>query len=97
MTNIAQLPDSFVRQWRVYERQLRAHYSQQGATPDEVDYAASQLMPIYLNAARMDFTSSAKGDVLVRELNTWVNNQVFGMMCEVAVRDILLYRLRGEG
>lgn len=98
MTNIVQLPDSFERQWRVYEGQLRAHFSQPGAaTPDEVEYLTAQLKPIYLDAARMEFSSSATGDALVRELNTWVNRQVASMMLEIAARDIELHRLRGEG
>lgn len=97
MTNIVQLPDSFERQWRVYEGQLRAHYSQQGATLDEVEYALVRLKPIYLDAASMNFTSFATGDVMMRELNTWVNKQVFTMMTYIAVRDVELYRLRGEG
>lgn len=96
MTNITELPDSFERQWRVYEGQLRAFYSPHGVAPNEFEYAAGRLKPIYLEAARMSFTSSATHEVMVRELNTWVNRQVFSMMAHLVARDIQLYRLRGD-
>jgi hypothetical protein len=95
MSNITQLPDSFERQWRVYEGQLQTHFAAAGASLDEIDHAAAKLKPIYLDAARMNFTSGATGDALVQELNAWVNQQVFGMMTHIALRDVELYRLRG--
>ena len=98
MTNVIQLPDTFELQWRVYEGQIRAHFGQLGAaTPNEIDYVVAQLKPIYLEAARMGFSSSTSVETLVQELNAWVNKQVFSMMQEIAIRDIELYRLRGEG
>lgn len=95
MPNITKLPDSFERQWRVYEGQLRAHFAAAGASCDEIEHVAAKLKPIYLGSARMSFTTDATGETLVRELNTWVNKQVLGMMIHIALRDVELYRLQG--
>lgn len=95
MSNITRLPDSFERQWRVYEGELREHFAAADATPDEIDHVAACLKPIYMQSARMSFSrNSSDGEQVVRDLNAWVQSQVFRLMLEVAIRDIELYRLR---
>lgn len=99
MSTVAHLPDSFERQWRVYESALRAHFAAAGASPEELDYAAASLKPIYLASVRYPFTPAdgISGDVLMRELNAWVKQQVFALMTEVVLRDVQLHRLKQQG
>lgn len=93
MSNITTLPDSFERQWRVYEGDLRAHFATTGTSPEELAYVLGRLKPLFLQSARTPFDGS--GENLVRDLNTWVKSQVGTMMLQVALRDVELFRLRG--
>jgi len=95
MSNITKLPDSFERQWRVYEAQIREAMVE--FPQDETEHAVTSLKPVYLRAVKATpFTINATGEELVHELNAWVNKQVFTMMKEVLIREIELYRFHGK-
>lgn len=64
-----------------------------------VDYVCTVMRPIFLKYAADDFdldVSSVPPDEAVRRLNNWVHTLTSGMLMELAIREIELYRLRGN-
>lgn len=94
---VHQLPDSMQRQWRVFEGHLRTWLATDaGCTAAEIDHACAQLKPFYLQFAQPKQFSGDPEKVLL-EFNSWVQEQLIGLMQIITVRDIELYRLRGGG
>lgn len=100
MGNVTKLPDRPVREWLVVEKTLREILAESDADQDMADYVCAAMRPVFLKyaAADSDFVldmSSVPPDEAVRRLNNWVHNLTNGMLLELAIREIELYRLRG--
>ncbi len=100
MNDVVQLPDSFERQWRVYEGLLRNALDAHSTSKSGADYAMSKMKLIFIRSNRYPFDKdqiSGKPDDIVADLNAWVKAQVFSLMLEVVARDVELFQLRGTG
>lgn len=97
MSNVHELPDSMQRQWRVFDRILKAELAMEGGyTVAEINHACVKLKPIYLEYSQPKDFSGDPNKVLL-ELNTWVRTQIIGLLLTIAARDVELFRLRGGG
>lgn len=94
MGDVHHLPDSMQRQWRVYEGLLKDCLATGGCTAAEINYACTQLKPIYLQYSQPKEIPMDPETVL-KELNDWVQAQIFGLLQIIVVRDIELFRLKG--
>lgn len=95
MSNIVQLPDSMQRQWRIFESALQDWLKSEGCSQQEIAHSCEKLKPIYLKFAQPKQFSGDPEKILL-EFNDWVQDQTFGLLATVAVRDVELFRLRGE-
>lgn len=95
--NIVEFPETFMLQWRPYERMLRERFNAGGTMSTEaVDDMLNRLRPIYLNwARRADAHPDAQEDapnMLIR-VQAWVAEVTTGLLCEIAEREIRLIEL----
>ena len=95
MGNIVELPDSMQRQWRTFEDSLKKWLLSEGCSQDEILQACEKLKPLYLQFAKPQ-TFSGDPETALASLNEWVKEQTMGFLTTIAVRDIELFRLRGE-
>ena len=97
MSNVHELPDSMQRQWRVFDRILKAGLAtESGCTAAEINHVCAKLKPIYLKYSQPKDFSGDPNKVLL-ELNTWVRTQISELLLTIAARDVELFRLRGGG
>jgi hypothetical protein len=100
MENVIKLPEKPVREWFILEKGLRATLSGYGADADMTNYVCEALRPVFMKniASESDFNSTASmtADEVIKDLNDWVHALTSGLLVELAVREIELYRLRGN-
>jgi hypothetical protein len=91
MGTIAHLPDRMQHAWRSYERELRKALDATGVEAGAVESAIGALRPVFLRVAEPG-TFSGNPHEVVERMNAWVQQQVFGLLMEVAIREVQLWR-----
>lgn len=97
---VISLPDRMERQWRVYETGLRTRMKESGIDSTMAEYALARLKPVYMRYSLVrvvEIPAEASPDQAVKIVNDWLSQLGSGLMLEILLRDVELYRLRGEG
>lgn len=101
MSNLIKLPEKPVREWLVLEKALRPYLLRYSADSDLTDYVCAAMRPVFLKHAAIESTFVPGASMTPEEagnaLNDWMHALVGGVMLEVAVREVELYKLRGCG
>lgn len=92
MNNVTRLPDGMHRQWRVYEKRLRAELAGAECSPDEVEHVCLVVKGLYLKYAKPTKIAGKDLDSALQSLNDWVYQQVGGLLMEVVAREVKLFR-----
>jgi hypothetical protein len=97
MSNVVKLPDSMQRSWRVFEGDLRQQLALGGCSRAEIEHTVQTLKPIFLSEAmsRDVVVAGLDPDDAVKVVNAWVRVLVSGLLAQIALREVELFRLRG--
>jgi hypothetical protein len=96
--NVVQLPDSKHRQWRDIEPEFYAGLLAAGHTEEETVASIARLKDVFLKYGMSKRVVIDPNDIAKSELEVegWLKPLVIGLMYEVLVREIELFRLRGN-
>lgn len=96
---IIHLPDSKHRQWRTLEPEYYAGLLAAGYSEEEATAGVGKLKEVFLKYPMEKRVTLNPDDVKgsEAEIEGWVHKLVIGLMYEILMREIELYRLRGEG
>lgn len=97
--NVVQLPDSKHRQWRSLEPEYYAGLLATGYTEAETAACVSRLKGVFLKYDMAKRVTLNPDDIAgsEAEIEDWLKPLVTGLMHEILMREIELFRLRGEG
>lgn len=95
---IIHLPDSKHRQWRTLEPEYYAGLLAAGFSEEEATAGVSKLKEVFLKYPMEKRVTLNPDDVKgsEAEIEEWVHKLVIGLMYEILMREIELFRLRGE-
>jgi hypothetical protein len=94
---VAHLPQPLHAQWEVLSRELEAWYWRLGRSVDERTAVLDVLRAAFLKHAAIGFDDEtcATPAGAMRDLEEWAARIDGGLLSEMRMREILLYRLRG--
>lgn len=95
---IIQLPDSKLRRWREIEPEFQAGLLSHGYADDEITVSLWRLRAVFMKYEMSIRVAIDPDDIAksVVEIENRLNPLVAGLMYEIIVREIELFRLRGE-
>jgi hypothetical protein len=95
---ITHLPDSKHRQWRDLEPEYYAGLLATGYTEAETAACVARLKEVFLKYDMAKRVTLNPDDIAgsEAEIEGWLKPLVTGLMYEILMREIELYRLRGE-
>lgn len=99
MATVHDFPDSMERAWREFAEALRAELGRaDGITSPEVEHAVLAVKPAYLNATKPKPITFDPNDreAAVNDLNAWFFQVTHLLLLELAIREVMLVRLRGD-
>jgi hypothetical protein len=95
MDTVVYLPDAGHREWRVWEKELRAMFERAGCDDAEIEHALESTKAIFLAAAAEPGVRLVPGQDAARSLNEYMR-RIFGALLVAVVKgQVELYRLRG--
>lgn len=93
--NVIRLPEPALLRWGTLSKSISEGLTVAGRSDDEIQYALSQIKPIFLaNPSEISIEAANKQD-LVEELNRRVQKLFNALLLELVKRELDLYRLRG--
>lgn len=96
-SNVVQLPDSMHREWRACAQALHDGLVGMGCTDAEAVACVPRLRDIFMKYGAPKTVGINVHDVDASQaaIEGWINPMVTGLMCELLIREVKLYRLRG--
>lgn len=96
--NVVRLPDSKHRNWLTLEPEYRAGLLGMGCTEAEITACVTRLKEVFLKYDMAKRVTLNPNDIAQSEaeIELWLKPLVAGLLHEVLMREIQLYRLRGE-
>lgn len=91
---VFQLPDSMQRQWRAVEVDLRRALAAVRCTEAEAEHIVCTMRPMYLElaTAKSEDISTMTGDDAVASVEAWVKGLLYGLLVQIAARELTLLR-----
>lgn len=94
---IIQLPTTMERQWRVYEIALQKLMRENGVDAETSKAVLDRVKPIYLRCATPhEIPQGSSPEIVLWEINQWVNRVSTDLLTEIVVRELALINLRGK-
>lgn len=97
--NVVRLPDSKHRHWLTLEPEYHAGLLATGYTEAETLTCVARLKDVFMKYEPAKRVTLNPNDIAQSEaeIERWLKPLVAGLLHEVLMREIQLYRLRGEG
>jgi hypothetical protein len=94
--NVVSLPESMERQWQLFANELRRQFVRKGADPEMIEAILARVRPVYMSHVKpTQIPDGADLETVIKLLNQWVFEFGSGLLMEIVVREIELFRLRG--
>lgn len=94
--NVVQLPEAMERQWQLFAKELRRQFALKNSDPEMVEAILERIKPVYMRHTKPNrIPDDADLDTSIKLLNQWVFEFGSGLLMEILIREIELFRLRG--
>ena len=92
VADVVAFPDRASRSWRWFREVMRDHYISLGVAPDVLGPTLDAVGEVYCSRRDCIVPKSTDPDQAIAAINAWVSELAFGLLVEIADREIELRR-----